>query len=212
MHENAGEKRLRSAKVSSRSVQSANVPKSNWNFHYQWPTQAAKKLVAYCRVQTLLHGLQYLYPSLSTRVSFNLSIFYRSPPSLRVAGLFLRRRADKAFHTYINLLEYNPSDYEVLLRSWPTEPFLHHLGAFSGPVITGEDPVQTLLDRSQSWTVNLATKAGVTGVPGMQGRRAVFLSVHGGGRQVAPLSGKPLELGVIMCYVVPVTHSGKQVA
>ena len=28
----------------------------------------------------------------------------------------------------------------------------------------------------------------------MQGRRAVFLSVHGGGRQVDPLSGKPLEL------------------
>ena len=128
-----------------------------------------------------------------------------------MAALFLRRRADKAFHTYINLLEYNPSDYEVLLRSWPTEPFLHHLGAFSGPVITGEDPVQTLLDRSQSWTVNLATKVGVTGVAGMQGRRAVFLSVHGGGRQVDPLSGKPLELGVIMCYVVPVTHSGKQV-
>ena len=159
-----------------------------------------------------MHGLQYLYPSLSARVSFSLSILYRSPPSLRVAALFLRRRADKAFYTYINLLEYNPSDYEVLLRSWPTEPFLHHLGAFSEPVITGEDPVQTLLHRSQSWTVNLATKVGVTGVPGMQGRRAVFLSVHGGGRQVDPLSGKPLELGVIMCYVVPVTHSGEQVS
>ena len=170
---------------------------------------SSKKFVAYCRVQKFLHGLQY---SVSARVSFTLSILCRSSPNLRVAALFLRRRADKAFHTYINLLEYNPSDYEVLLRSWPTEPFLHHLGAFSGPVITGEDPAQTLLHRSQSWTVNLATKVGVTGVPGMQGRRAVFLSVHGGGRQVDPLSGKPLELGVIMCYVVPVTHSGEQVA
>ena len=150
-----------------------------------------------------------LVQSVST-CTISVSDFCRGPPSLRVAALFLRRRAGKEFHSYINLLEYNPNDYEILLRRWPSEPFLLHLGAFSGPVIEGQDPEQTLLRESQAWTVNLAGKAGIVDAPGMQGRRTVFLSVHGGGKQVDPLSGKPLELGVVMCYVVPVTHSGEE--
>ena len=52
-------------------------------------------------------------------------------------------------------------------------------------------------------------KAGMESVHGMEGRRAVFLSVQGGGRQVDPVSNKPLDIGVIMTYVVPVKHSGK---
>ena len=77
---------------------------------------------------------------------------------IRVAGLFLRRKSGQEFHTYINILNYNPNHYEVLLRRWPSEPFLLHLGAFSGPVIDGEDPQDTLLRESQSWTINLASK------------------------------------------------------
>ena len=151
-----------------------------------------------------------VYQCLYHQQACSVSTLCRGPPSLRVAALFLRRRADKEFHSYINLLEYNPNDYEILLRRWPSEPFLLHLGAFSGPVLAGQDPEQTLLHESQAWTVNLAGKAGIVDAPGMQGRRTVFLSVHGGGKQVDPLSGKPLELGVFMCYVVPVTHSGEQ--
>ncbi len=44
----------------------------------------------------------------------------------------------------------------MLLRKWPSDPFFHHLGAFSGPVISGEDPQTTLLRESQSWSINLA--------------------------------------------------------
>ena len=134
----------------------------------------------------------------------------REAPSLRVAGLFLRRKAGKEFHTYIQLMDYNPHDYEILLRKWPAEPFLNHLGAFSGPVIAGQDPEQTLLQESKAWSERLAAKAGIMGAPaGIRGRRAVFLSVHGGGRKVDPVSNKMLELGMLMCYVIPLTHSGE---
>ena len=77
---------------------------------------------------------------------------------VRLSGLFLRRKSDREFHSYIPLLDYNPNDYEVLLRMWGSEPFPRHLGAFSGPVIAGEDPQETLLTKSIGWTKDLASK------------------------------------------------------
>lgn len=137
------------------------------------------------------------------------SVHCREPPSLRLAGLILRRRSGREFHSYIKLHDYVPADYEVLLRTWPSEPFTSHLGAFSGPMIAGQDPEETLLRESMGWTRKLAEKAGLSPGRGVQGRRAVFLSVHGGGKQVDPVSRKTLELGVFICYVVPLTHNGE---
>lgn len=77
--------------------------------------------------------------------------------ALRVSGLFLRRKSDREFHSYIPFLDYHPGDYEVLLRAWGSEPFSRHLGAFSGPIIAGEDPEETLLTKSKDWTKNLAS-------------------------------------------------------
>ena len=75
---------------------------------------------------------------------------------LRVAGLFLRRRKDKEFLRYTDHLPYKASDYEVLLRRWPSEPFESYLGAFSGPAISGEAPEQTLLRESKNWAAKMA--------------------------------------------------------
>lgn len=75
-----------------------------------------------------------------------------------MSGLFLRRKSDKEFHSYIPLLDYDPNDYEVLLRMWGSEPFPRHLGALSGPMISGEDPEITLLKKSGDWVKNLASK------------------------------------------------------
>ena len=61
-----------------------------------------------------------------------------SEATLRAAGLILRRQAGREFFSYIPLPEYSAEHYEVLLRRWPVEPFLQHLGAFSGPVIEGQ--------------------------------------------------------------------------
>ncbi len=133
----------------------------------------------------------------------------RESPCLRLAGLILRRRSGREFHSYTPLTEYVSADYEVLLRTWPSEPFAGYLGAFSGPVVAGSAPEETLLRESQGWTRKLGEKAGLAGVQGIHGRRAVFLSAHGGGSQVDAVSGKTLELGVFVCYVVPLTHRGE---
>lgn len=75
---------------------------------------------------------------------------------LRVAGLILRRRRGKEFHHYTDRLLYDPADYEILLRQWPSQPFKSYLGVFSGPAIEGEEPEETLLRESQKWTAKLA--------------------------------------------------------
>ena len=75
---------------------------------------------------------------------------------LRVAGLFLRRRTAKERLRYTEPLPYNASDYEILLRQWPSEPYKSYLGAFSGPAITGEAPEETLLRESKNWAAKLA--------------------------------------------------------
>lgn len=81
--------------------------------------------------------------------------------TLRVSGLFIRRKADREFHSYIPLLAYHPGDYEVLLRQWGSEPFPSHLGAFSGPMIAGLDPEEILLEKSSSWIKTLASMSGI---------------------------------------------------
>ena len=75
-----------------------------------------------------------------------------------MAGLLLRRREGKEFYHYTDSLSYNPADYEVLLRRWPSEPFKSYLGAFSGPAIQGDAPEETLLRESQKWTAKLASE------------------------------------------------------
>lgn len=75
---------------------------------------------------------------------------------LRVAGLFLRRRRDKERPRYTAHLLYDASDYEILLRLWPSEPYRSYLSAFSGPALQGEDPGETLLRESRKWAAKLA--------------------------------------------------------
>ena len=75
---------------------------------------------------------------------------------LRVAGLFLRRRSEKEFHQYTDRPAYDPADYQVFLRPWPSDPFKSYLSAFSGPAIPGEAPEETVLRESQKWTAKLA--------------------------------------------------------
>lgn len=75
---------------------------------------------------------------------------------LRVASLFLRRRQAKESARYTAHLPYDASDYEVLLRLWPSEPFKSYLGAFSGPAIPGEEPEETLLRESKNWAAKMA--------------------------------------------------------
>lgn len=86
------------------------------------------------------------------------AVKYYRESALRLSGLFLRRKSDKEFYSYIPLLNYCPDDYEVLLRVWGSEPFPRHLGAFSGPMIAGEDPEVTLLMKSKDWTKKLASE------------------------------------------------------
>ena len=75
---------------------------------------------------------------------------------IRVAGLILRRKKGKEFHHYTDRLPYDQTDYEILLRRWPSDPFKSYLGAFSGPTIPGDAPEETLLRESRNWTAKLA--------------------------------------------------------
>ena len=155
---------------------------------------------------------------------------------LRVAGLFLRRRRDKERPRYTAHLPYDASDYEILLRLWPSEPYKSYLSAFSGPALQGEDPEETLLRESRKWAAKLAglfiyygllyhcgylvriisrtffivAGDGVSVGSDLVGRRAVFLSVHGGGRgggEARPETSG-LNLGLFLGYVVPLTCQG----
>lgn len=127
--------------------------------------------------------------------------------SLRLSGLFIRRKSDREFHSYIPLLDYNSSDYEVLLRLWGSEPFPHHLGAFSGPLITGEDPQETLLKKSNDWTKDLANKAEISNYKPMKSHKALFLSMHGGEESKDPISGISTSIGIVLCYVLPIKQN-----
>ena len=57
---------------------------------------------------------------------------------------------------------------------------------------------------------SVAAETDVNGGSGLEGRRAIFLSVHGGGAHVDPVTRKQLSIqGIIMSYVVPVKQSGE---
>lgn len=43
----------------------------------------------------------------------------------------------------------------------------------------------------------------------MKSHKALFLSVHGGGESSDPISGIPTSLGVVLCYILPIKQSGK---
>ena len=95
-------------------------------------------------------------------------------------------------------------------RRWPAAPFKGYLGAFSGPVISGQDPSTTLIRETANWMQRLTQQAHLgEDAPGVIARRAEFLSVHGGGRDtVDPLSGHELDMGITLCHVLPTTNRG----
>ena len=43
----------------------------------------------------------------------------------------------------------------------------------------------------------------------LEGRRAVFLSVHGGEMEADFATGAPIQTGVTLCYVLPITQGGE---
>ena len=96
----------------------------------------------------------------------------------------------------------------MLCHRWPTPPFKGYLGTFSGPVITGHDPPETLVQESYNWTLRLAQQAKL-GEAAVTVRRSEFISVHGGGRSIDPISGHQMEMSITLCYVLPTTTWGK---
>ena len=99
-----------------------------------------------------------------------------------------------------------------LCHRWPTPPFKGYLGTFSGPAISGHDPPATLVQESYNWTQRLAQQAKLRdAASGVAVRRTEFISVHGGGRAVDPISGHQMEMGITLCYVLPTTTSGKNI-
>eukprot|EP00731_Ephydatia_muelleri_P031926 Em0023g433a len=121
-----------------------------------------------------------------------------SKGSLHVAGVLLRRKERSEFHSYVKLFDYDPSDYEILLRS-TGEPFQRHLDVLTTPAVWGQSTEATAVEAYKKWSDFLASSAGVQNARSLEGRRAVFLSVHGG------------EKGVTLCYAVPITQSESKV-
>ena len=90
-------------------------------------------------------------------------------PSIKLAGIILRR---KSTSQSLNQ-SYNPQDYEVLLRHWLAEPFQKHLAVFSGPIMSDEDPAETLLNQCYNWTKKLGATAGHSELEGITGIAAL---------------------------------------
>ena len=51
-------------------------------------------------------------------------------------------------------------------------------------------------------------KAGKIDYEPLKCHKAVFLSMHGGGRKVDPESGELLNIGIILCYIMPIKQRG----
>ena len=147
-----------------------------------------------------------------------------------MAGILLRRKERCEFHSYIKLLDYNPNDYEVLLQQCTEEPFVRQLSVLTIPSVWRQSPEVTAVEAYKQWSESLATMAGMqaarslegeqatkVNVPvlscdyifSLEGRRAVFLSVHGGGKEFDVTTGSSFQTGVTLCYIVPITQSGK---
>ncbi len=54
----------------------------------------------------------------------------------------------------------------------------------------------------------VAAEAGLDGGHGLEGRRAMFLSVQGGGAQIGPPATRKK---VVISYVIPVKHIGEHI-
>lgn len=52
-------------------------------------------------------------------------------------------------------------------------------------------------------------KAGVDSGHGLEGRRALFLSVQGGGAETDPVTKREWEGQITISYVIPVKHIGE---
>ena len=55
----------------------------------------------------------------------------------------------------------------------------------------------------------LSDKAGIKDSKTFKGHKAVFMSLHGGGKQVDPISRQRVKIGIVLCYVVPIRQRGK---
>lgn len=56
---------------------------------------------------------------------------------------------------------------------------------------------------------NSVDKAEISNYKPMKGQKALFLSVHGGGCSRDPISGLPVSLGTMLCYIVPIKQSSE---
>lgn len=54
----------------------------------------------------------------------------------------------------------------------------------------------------------ITEKAEISNYKPLCSQKAVFLSVHGGAKQTDPVSGAATNIGIVLCYVVPIKQSG----
>ena len=105
----------------------------------------------------------------TTVYHFSLLFFSQSSSKqIKLAALILRRTPKKEKPIYQQIIPYQATDYEVLLRYWPSEPYFHSLAAFSGPVYSSPEVV--LVEKCRDWSEKLAETAGHpdrTGIKGM---------------------------------------------
>lgn len=132
-----------------------------------------------------------------------------SKGGLQIAGILLRRKERSEFHSYVKVFDYDPCDYEVLLRS-AGEPFQRQLAIPAFPAVWGQNPEATALEEYKKWSLSLASSAGLQNARSLEGRRAVFLSVHGRDEEEDVDSGAS-QTGVTLCYVVPITQNESKV-
>lgn len=95
------------------------------------------------------------------------------PERLQYGSLVLRRRRDKEQRVYNEIFPYSSADYEVLLRHWPTEPYLNYLAALYTPGVT-TDPESSLVKTIHEWTSKLANSAGYSNRQGIEGEESIL--------------------------------------
>ena len=98
----------------------------------------------------------------------------------KLAALPIRRKASEERDIYDDCSQYNPFDYEILLRRWPADPHLNSLAAFSGPIIEDSvDPGSTLMQQFYQWSKQLAILSGHSEEKGIKGDY-ILLTYSGG--------------------------------
>ena len=120
----------------------------------------------FCKVNTTL-----LYNACKQQGVYYLSLLFFSQTSskqIKLAALILRRTLKSEEKIYQQTIPYQATDYEVLLRYWPAEPYLNSLAAFSGPAYS--NPEVVLVENCRDWSEKLAETSGHpnhTGIKGM---------------------------------------------